>query len=252
MSEDTSNVDNAPPLDPIEQEAREKGWRPKEEFDADPKNQGKRWRSAEMFVELTPLYEHTEQLKRQNKSLSSALEQTTAMFASMQAKAYDKALSDLKAQKKEAAKEGDAEKMLELDEKIEQVQTEKQLEVKQVKVQNTPPELEEWFSRNSWYESDSEMREFADELGYAYQAQKLDPIIALSKIEKRVKQAFPNKFENPARKTAASVEGSKPGKAPTGMKLTPMEEKIMDKVLAITPGLSKEDYLKELAKVKGV
>jgi hypothetical protein len=250
MSEENQVV-NEP--SPIEQEAMELGWQPKEDFDKNPNNTGKRWRSAELFLELKPLYEHTDQIKRENKKLKEAVDNTTQMFAKVKAEAYDEALKKLKAEKKVALEDQDVEKVIEIDDQIDDIKEEKRKAVTAAVVTSNdiPPSYQSFLSRNPWYSSDQQLKEYADTLGVQLRLAGTDFDEMLVKVERAVKTHFPDKFKNPNRKEASMVEGKSGSGKSESLKLSPIEQKIMEKIVS-TGVMTQEEYLKSYKDSMGV
>ena len=61
--------DSAPQVDSYEQQAREQGWRPKEEYEGDPE----KWRPAKEFVERGELFGKIDTLGKELKETKKAL-----------------------------------------------------------------------------------------------------------------------------------------------------------------------------------
>lgn len=120
----------------IEQEARTLGWLPKEQFRGDPA----KWTDAETFVargkEIMPiLRKNNERLlnevgavRTELSAVQTALKEATESLEEFRKyneetskRAYERALSDLRAQKAEAIKEGDGEKVVEIEDAMAQL-----------------------------------------------------------------------------------------------------------------------------------
>lgn len=91
-----------------EAEAKELGWRPKEEFSGDDT----RWIDAETFIkrgeDMMPLLKATNaKLKRELDTIKKDLKRATAHFEGAEKRAYDRALSDLEQKHREAVEAGD-------------------------------------------------------------------------------------------------------------------------------------------------
>lgn len=206
----------------IEARARAMGWTPKEEFKGDPA----KWRDAGEFVErgenLLPL------VKAQNKRLErevAELKQTTREFAEHLSKteqrAYERAIADLKQQRKDALAAGDGEAFEKVDDQIDKLKREAEAKAaKRADKQaddGPDPVYTEWESRNPWLK-DSELSDYAE-----FAAQKLRQsgekatgAEFLDLVAAKVKAQFPTKFTNPRRETAQAVEGAAPGRRGSG------------------------------------
>src|SRR6185503_5830853 len=121
----------------VEAEAAKMGWTPKSEFRGDPA----KWRPADEFVErgknMLPIVQA--KVKRQETQIEE-LTRTVKDFADHMSKtdqrAYDRAMADLKQQRKEALAAGDGDTFEKVDEAIDQLKTEAQ--AKAAKAQTAP------------------------------------------------------------------------------------------------------------------
>lgn len=195
--------------------ARAMGWTSKDEFKGDPT----KWRDAGEFVErgenLLPL------VKAQNKRLEAKvadLEKTTRDFAEHLSKteqrAYDRAMADLKQQRKEALAAGDGDAFEKVDEAIDQLKRDadaKAAKNAEKKDDGADPVYAEWEARNAWVK-ESELSEFAEFAAKKLRdgGEKATGTEFLDLVAKKVKAQFPARFTNPRRESAQSVEGAAP------------------------------------------
>jgi len=251
------NVVEAPVEKTTEDLAKEKGWRPKEEYHGDPAH----WRSAEVFLALDEPIKKIEtlakELKEQKKANQFLLEHHQKVKESEFKRAYD----FLKAEKKAAYEQGDVDRVIEIDEQIAQFrETQKQQrEAEVIPSANEPhPDFTAWVSKNDWYEKDDEMRETADALGlrHAQDNPSKRPNEVLTWVESKIKRMYADKFSNPNRNKPSAVEGvsSGSGKKTSGnddsFDISDEERQVMNTF--IRQGImTKEQYLKELRQVKG-
>lgn len=205
----------------IELQAMDKGWNPDKEAVLDS---GKEFISAGEFVRNQSLFDEIHSLKRemnkQKKSQDATISGLKKANELDRKKAYDKAIKDLKAQKKEAIGEEDLTKVMEIDEQIDDLREEQE---KEVKVEEEQPEdnRAEWQEAatdflknpdNSWYKADKDMQEYSDFVGMRLAAEHPeDPDYVYVEMVKRVKKQFPEKFQNKERKRPAKVAGGKQG-----------------------------------------
>jgi hypothetical protein len=199
----------------VETRARAMGWTPKDEFKGDPA----KWRDAAEFVErgesLLPL------VKAQNKRLErevAELKQTTRemgdYLSKTEQRAYERALADLKQQRKEALAAGDGDAFEKADEQIKTVEREAaEKAAKRAEKANDGPDpvYAEWELRNPWLK-DSELSEYAEFAAQRLRAngEKATGAEFLDLVTAKVKAQFPAKFTNPRRETAQAVEGAAP------------------------------------------
>lgn len=249
--EGTNVPGEAKPLSRVQEEAISQGWVPREEFQGDEDE----FIDAAEFVRRGELFRKIESQSKELKDVKKALAGLAQHNAKIREVEYKRALDELKSQKKEALSEGDAERVVDIDEKIDLVKDQqKQLHTQQVQeaVPEVHPELASWISKNPWYEANPEMRKFADRLGSAL-AGDMSPSDVLKEVEKEVKIRFKDKFRNPNRDRPGAVEGAanRQGKSvEADMELTDVEKTVM-KTLVDGGHITREEYLKQLKAVKG-
>lgn len=255
MTEEVKNEQvEQPEITSIEQRAIEMGWRPKEEFNGDEDD----FIDAKEFVRRQPLFDKISKQSEQLRRVHESLNQFKLHYNQVEQSAYERAIRDLKAQQKDAIKEGDLERYHELQEDIdaqkEQVQALKEVQPEPVSTGETHPEFQAWTNRNPWYTSTAYMKAYADEVGVRLARQGVAPAEVLKQVEKAVREEFPSKFRNSNKDTAPQLESSGKGSSRSGSgkeySLTEQERKIMN-TLCVPGGLTKEQYIADLRKIKG-
>ena len=260
MSEDiqtqvSEQTEQAPVVNEIESKAREMGWVPKDEYSGDPT----KWKSAEVFVALDEPIKRIESQSQELKRVKAALDALKEHHSKVAENEYQRALRSLKDQRKQALAEGDVDAFDRIESEIERAK-EQFTELKQtstIQTQEVPttvhPEFQSWLNRNPWYESYSHMRQFADEAGVKFHQQGLDRAAVLKKVEEAVRKEFPQRFTNPNKDKAPSVEegGTKSGKRTESIELNEQERNIMNTLIR-SGAVTKEQYIAELKKVKGL
>lgn len=242
-------------LSPVEEKAASQGWVPKDQWDGDPEE----WRPAKEFLDRGELFKKIEEVGRDNKQLRRALNDLAQHHAKVREVEYKRALDELKAQKKTALAEGDADAVVDIDEKIDivrdaQRQSAQQPVIAEPQAPTENPIFVAWKNRNTWYERDRAMKAFADQLGREYASSGMSPTDVLSRVEQEVKKEFSAKFQNPNRDKPGAVEGSstKGRKSGEDFSLSEDERRVMQRFVNTIPGFKKEDYIAELKRVKGV
>jgi len=239
-------------LSPAEQEALAQGWVPKDEFNGDEH----KWVDAGEFLRRGELFKKIEDQGRKLKDVTKALEDMKKHHASVREVEYKRALETLRAQKKAALEEGDADAVIAADERIDLVKEEqRQLEVQ---VQNEPAPQEEhpmfvdWKSKNPWYTTQDHMKVFADKVGMKFRSQGMSPAEVLTQVEKAVRNEFPNKFTNPNQQRSSGVEApsGRAGKSDS-FKLTDEERTMMNRFVR-TGALTEKEYIADLKRAKGI
>jgi len=250
MSDQENN--NTPEFTPVQQEALEQGWVPKEEFDGDPE----KFVDAGEFLRRGELFRKIESQSKELKKTNAALAELARHNAKIREVEYQRAVEDLKAQKKTALAEGDADKVVEIDDKLDLVKDQQrqatQQAVQQAIPQEVHPELQNWMGNNPWYESNKAMRGWADARGVELAEEGKSPREVLKTLEKEVKDRFKEKFTNPNRERAGAVEGvrGRPASKSEGeYELSDTERTIMN-TLVSQKVLTKEEYIAQLKEVK--
>ncbi len=238
----------APQLTAIEQQAAAEGWRPKEEWTGEPDD----WKDAKSFVRDGEFFKKIEEVKRENKNLRKTVTTLKSHYERVRETEYNRALLSLKEQKKEALREGDADRVVDIDDRIDATKAELEIARRtEAEIQDEPaphPEFQAWVNRNKWYESNQEVREFADQAGVAFKKTHMaaTPQQVLAYVEERVAKGYPELFKNPKRNAPNAVEGGTgPRKNRDTFELTDMERQIMNKLVR-SKTLTEEQYINDL------
>ena len=202
----------------LEARARQMGWTPKDEFKGDPA----KWRDANEFVERgereVPL------LRAQNKRLEAKIGELSTTVREMgeyltktEQRAYDRAIADLKQQRKDALAAGDGDAFDKADEQLEQLKRDAAAKAAQRADKKddggADPVYTEWESRNPWLK-DAELSDYAEFAAQKLRAggEKATGAEFLDLVAAKVKAQFPAKFTNPRRESAQAVEGAAPAR----------------------------------------
>lgn len=243
-----------------ETKARSQGWKPEEEFTGDLAD----WVPAKEFLGRQSLFDKIHSLRNENKKLGADLEVIKNYVTNMSQLEYNKALTALKNDRREAIKEADVEATEAIDKQIGDLTRARVT----TPTQNTPPpEFKEWVEANEWYATNADLREEADTLGagYVFRAQQQGKQVSvqdtLKYVSEKIKAMHPEdtgngkKIDEPARKKAADVEaGGGSGSGNLGGKkskiteadLTDQERTVMRSLVA-RKVLTKEKYLSDLS-----
>lgn len=249
--------------DPVEERARADNWRPKEEWVAaggDPT----RWKDAATFVRDGELFAKIDQYKRQaqqaerrSQELAAQVNVIKGHYVRVEQAAVKKLEADLKAQKRVALADGNADQLIEIDDQLAQIKAEqlvnqRQAQQAQVQVQQQPqinPAFVEWVAKNKWYQESPELQEQADGLGIAHAQRNpgKDPADVLKYVEQQIKKLHPERFTNPNKDRPSAVQGtSTPARVSSGgFELTDEESQVM-KILVQQKVMSKDEYIKQL------
>ncbi len=234
---------------PLEEEARAEGWVPEDEYTGD-KN---KWIDAKEFLNRGPLFKKIDSVTRDNKALRQAIADMQDLHKKDREVQYKKALAEVRAEKKAALLEGDADAVIDADEKIEMLRdAQKESTPRVPEAAEAHPEFVNWVGRNAWYENNRGMRAFADAVGIEFRNQGMTPNEVLKAVEKEVRKEFPNRFTNPNQNKPNPVEGSNSSKTGSGSSkeypLTDQERKAMNNFVRLGV-MTKEQYIESIKQV---
>ena len=242
-------VKQEPQYSEVELEAMQHGWRPKEEFDT---STGKKWRSAEEFMDRKPLFDKIDEQHRRLKDLENGVKALSEHNKRIEEAAYQRALRELREERKQALEEGDLVKAEEIRDRMDEVK-------EQARRQPAPQptdvneEFRNWVVENKWYETDATLRTFADGVALKLRQNGVnDPKDFLKSIEREVRETFPAKFRNPNRDLAPKLDSGKGTSKSDGFELSAEDERIIDRMIKAGVSLSREEYIKQLKNARGV
>lgn len=254
--EDVSEQET-PEFTEVEKKAMELGWKADYKGD-DAVDADEYVKRGSFFKKIATQKREIEDLKVKFKNLASHLTKT-------EQSAYDRAIKDILKERDEAVDVGDRQAF----EAAEQKLTSKQQEMEASKDQFEKPtvqpvevpEAKEWMEKNkTWFNEDTpenkEMKEAAilvDEfIGKQAkdQGKTLSPAEHLNLVEKRIKQLYPERFENPNREKPAMVGKStvskESSKSSLVSKLTPIQRKVAEDLVKTIPGYTLEKYAEQV------
>lgn len=233
-----------------ESEARHKGWKPKEEFE----HEGTEWIDADEFLKRAPLFEEKKKLKKEVRELKKTVHDLIGHHNKVSETAYNRAIQDLKKERKEAIEIGDSETVEKLDQQIED--TKEELTKVKKSDNQIAPELAEWIDNNQWFLEHPELNAFARayhdsilRMNPPRSAEDMDD--SLRQVTQMVKKTFPDKFPSEKRKNPPAVEGGHSGNGPkkyTFKDLNSAQQEACRRF--VRQGIMKEDdYINELIQI---
>lgn len=246
-----------PEYSEVEKQAMVMGWKPKDEYNGDED----RWVDAGEFVRRDPLIKKIETYGRKVRDLETTLHDFAEHHKKVREDEYNRAVRDLKSKYKEALRDHDTETALEFSEKLEELEEShrKAPPVPEINTKTgTSEAFDSWVDNNTWYTTDSEMHDFADEIAIGYVNRrggpdKVDEQMMFRHVENVIKRQFPEKFENPNRKRPPSTsKGSSNSGSVGGTKgftLTPEQEAVARK-FAAKGVMTYDKYVDELKKME--
>ena len=201
----------------VEAEARSQGWVSEEDFKG-PKD---KWVDAATFVqrghEINPiLRKNNEKLMKELKErdkvineLKVGVDEFKAYHAETANREYEKALKALRTEKKEALEMGEHDRVMEIDDKLDELKTKKPIEKEEVKQELPQPDpaFVEWYKDNKWLTEDVELWHVAQGISKILTAENpgMDATDFLNEIKRRVQRRYPDKFGKT--KVRSVVEG---------------------------------------------
>jgi hypothetical protein len=248
-------------------EALAEGWRPEDEYSGKAP-----WVDAETFVkrgrEINPiLKKNNDRLLAEIKALKAEVDASKMSVkkleehnANIETKAYERAIKDLKAQRREAMKQGELDTAMDLEDAIEKMEEEKPQPTAATEETKKFPEgdprndpvLTAWATENKrWFNDDNpEMVDYANVVGMRLRRQDPDNKVVgeafLAKVLDAVKKQYPEKFTS-RRESPAGVEGASGGGRTSGNGDTRLAD-LPAEARAAFRELAKEDWYVSLAK----
>ena len=248
--EQEAGGESQPNYSPVEQQALEQGWVPKEEYSGAEHE----WVAADEFLRRGELFDKIGKQSKRVRSLENDLEQLKAHYTKVEEAAYNRAIAELRKKKREALVEGDADAVIAVEDEIEELKESKTKPVTQKETSDSPhPEFVAWVDTNKWYSNDVALRGAADAIGNELAKQGMTPNEVLKEVSKRIKEEFPSKFRNPNRDKVSGVESG--DKAATGAStskkttLTAEETRVMENFVRRNI-MTKEQYIDSISKIK--
>jgi hypothetical protein len=191
-----------------ETEAREQGWRPKEEFSGPEE----KWTDAQTFVEKGEkiagiLKSRVDRLESRLSAAESANKEFgayTKQQLDRQKQESAQRITELESQLAQAVTDGDGQAFTRLNNEIS-----KERDSIPVEGQNQPDYnklSEDWLRDNQWYNLDPDLQIYADGLAERVVQEGYQGKAYFNELTDRVKARFPEKFENPRKQGANNVD----------------------------------------------
>lgn len=225
--------------------AKEKGWKPKEDYSGEPDA----WVGAEEFIKRQPLFDKIKTQNKRLKELEKTVEALGKHYQTNIQQAKEKAIADLKSERREAIELGEVDRVEQIDKRIE--------DVHKIPDPVAPPpvlasEIEQFVEeQRDWFNKDQEMTQFAISFNEAYlKTHPGDLGKSLDETLKAVKRAYPEKFANQRRTAPPSVEGAavstKTDSKYSVSRLTHEQKLVYNQLVKTHKQMSHEDYFKSL------
>jgi len=202
--------------DPIDEAARAQGWVPQEEWDGDPTQ----WRDAQVFLERGEYFKTMGTQRKQIDKLNAMVEKMASIQASTREDERQRVLKELSDQKYNAMEEGEFKRVADIDSEMDRIRSQPAMSVPNVTGQTeekyTSDKIAEYIDNNSWYRTNSDMRQYADSLAVGFRAGNPNATIddVLEYTDKEIKIRYPQQFggQVPSASPVASTKRTtKPG-----------------------------------------
>lgn len=259
MTEEVENVDNVDIADDIPasmDKAIKQGWRPIDEWEGDPDD----WVDYKEFNFRGELMERIRAQSKELNEFKKTAKEFKDHYQKVKETAYKEALQELKAAKRDALEEQDYDRVVELDEQIQEVKEKSKEASREEVTTNEPPAfVQYWLKENSWYETDRVMRmaseAIAQELVESNPELQTDQAALLDEVAKRVRKEFPHKFQvkntTPSKTTTSTAPASKASKSNPSVNLSRQEQEVAERFVKLGFVSSVEEYAKSLKTVQG-
>lgn len=231
--------EETPTADSIEAVAREMGWKDKSEF---TDKSGKPFVGAREFILRER--EFSDRLRDKLVNTESTVKEIKNHFDRQLKVERTKIREELRAAKREAIKEGDADEVDRIEEELKTVET--------APTSSTSEEkklLDEWKSERQWYQQDKDLTDMADALAVRFEGEGMTFPEILEAVGKKMER-FINANPSEKKQTASIVEGdthnSVTTKRHTVRDLTEQQRTILKMYRQEFPKSTDEEYIKQL------
>lgn len=255
-------VQEAPQISAVEQEAMNMGWKPQDQWDGNPDE----WRDAKSFIDRGQLLAEIHKLKRRDREQYQSLQDMKKLLSGAERKGREAALAELKAQKVQALERGEYKRVADIDEQIAETSTAKTQETDSGDIpQDVYVEYaKEWMPQNPWFAADADIRDDFETVIRGYVAKEVqkngttpDPETAFQHATVKIKRMYPEKFKAAPRaaqnsvasqsRTTASKTGSTKSKV-AWSDLSDDQRKIGARFIQQKLYASREEYIEDLRK----
>ena len=182
--------------DPIDEAARSQGWVPQEEWDGDPTQ----WRDAQVFLERGEYFKTMGTQRKQIDKLNAMVEKMADIQAATREDERARVLKELSDKKLAAMEEGEFNKVVDIDNEINKIRSEPALSVPstagQTEQQYTQEKIANYIDSNSWYRTNSDMRQYADSIAVGFRTSNPNATIddVLEYTDNEIKVRYPEQF----------------------------------------------------------
>lgn len=184
-----------PEIDHEEQEARASGWRPKEEWQGDPKE----WRDPKSYLIYRDFADKHKAQQDKINSMEREFNERTESLNRLHAASLKAQREQLEARRIEAVDNADTEEFSRVQKSIDELNTQEQAVVQPAYNQQAHPDqaiIENWNKSNPWVLGSDPKAAYAKQQFGAYQSQGYNAQQAIAAMESDVARAFPAVNQN--------------------------------------------------------
>lgn len=255
---DTQTDDENPP-DPIEEQALDEGWVPKDKWKGNPDE----WRSAREFVARGELIKKISYLNKKLDHVTRDLSLVAEHHSKYVEREKKRTTESLLGEKRKALEDGDHDKVINIDQQLLDT------------MQDPPPVLNQQDSRgdqkeafstflgqNKWYQNDDELTDVADTMGVGYFNKHPDKTYEeiYNFVHKQIRKAYPEKFNRDVdlpivNTTKRLTQGHVPrgkGSKYTADNLTSFQRQIAERFIQSGAVKDLQEYVDQLASIDGI
>lgn len=231
-----------------EQEARQDGWVPKEDW----KGPEERWTEAQAFVEkgekingmlkgkVGRLEDRVESLMRSNADFKTY----TDGQREAQSKRHKQEIAALEDQRAQAITDGNGQEAVRVEREIKQLDSE---QPPPVNAEVHSQMAQHWASENQWYATNQKLSGYADGIAERIVQQGYTGQAYFNELTRQVKETFPEEFNNPNKNKPNGVETSgsqeTPSKEQSWESLPAADKKTAERFIRDIPGMTQESFL---------
>ena len=217
--------------DPIQEAARGQGWVAQDEWDGVPTQ----WRDAQVFLERGEYFKTMGTQRKQIDKLNAMVEKMANIQAATREDERQKVLKELSDKKVSAMEDGEFERVATIDNEMDKIRNQPAMTVPtivgtdnvegQTEQKYTQDKIADYIDNNSWYRTNSDMRQYADSIAVGFRSNNPNATIddVLEYTDSEIKIRYPEQFgkQVPSASPVASTRRTtKPGPNGTQKKKT--------------------------------
>ena len=246
QSDGIETVTETPKLDPIEEHARAKGWRPESEFNGNPED----FVSAKEYMRVGEMIDRQKNLERQLKAVAKQNQDMYKKFQDAEIQGYQRAVEELKLSRQEALEVGDAARADQITDQMNSYKETINQEQQKAKQAQVSPDVVDFCERNKdWFRVDQKLTQLA--IIRDHELRIKHPEKTDSEIFQIVENEFsPRKRANPPPVATPSRSSESVSKTKFSINdLTRDERDVFNGIKQADPNFTVDQYVKQLKEI---